>query len=381
MLAVAVSMTLGLTLTGCSLQDDDQSTGTDRSSTPSAQSSVGAVKKQPAGDLIVMTWCDTLHAGYRTQQKFTIDGARIGDPVYFNVVPTDGMTDATRAGCNSSLTGAEMASAFVGGYDMIVTTKTDNGSRHAGTEYSVKTVPDPVGGVPSSNPDNFYDITGIGADSLSTVLDTPGAVGPDGKIYFTRETVGADGADSTYQLMAGDPDTPAKPVRTLKEAGIVFFPPNATKPFINSDSNASGRGCYVKGGAYGFDGSAQGLYFGTQDQLTADKGKLYAVTGASDMLNPFHVYNERHLLASTQEALYDVTISGDTAKAIPIVSAPAHYIGDAKLVGDNIVYLVSDDKGVVSLYVSPVSGGTEKSIYQFPSGTTGHVNILGTSAS
>lgn len=378
MFAATASVALCLALAGCSSQDDGRQTGA--SNTSSTQSSTQAPKKQPASKkLVVVTWCDTLHPGYRTQQKFTVDGARVGDPAYFNVVPADGMTDATRAGCNSALTGAEMGSAFMGGYDTIITTKTENGSRHAGLEYSVKTVPEPVNGVPSSKPDNFFDITGISADSLGTVLDTPGAIGPDGKVYFTRETVGADGADSTYQLMAGDPNTPAKPVRTLKEAGNVFFPPNATKPFINTDGNTSGRGYYVKGGAYGFDSDTGRLYFGTQDTLEAGSGKPYTVTGTDDMLNPFYVYDQHHLLASTQEGLYDVRISGGTAKASLIVSAPGHYIGDALLIGDDIVYLVSDDKGDISLYVSPLSGGAEERIYQFPSGTTGHVNILGMS--
>jgi hypothetical protein len=370
-----------IVLAGCSSQDDDSGKQADpKVSASSARPSVSASKKRPADKLIVITWCETINAGYRTQQKFTIDGARAGEPAYFNVVPADGLTDATRVGCNSSLTGAEMASAFMGGYDTIVTTKTENGSRHAGLTYSIDTVPEPVNGVPSSVPDNFHDITGIAADSLGTVLDTPGAVGPNKKIYFTRETVGADGADSTYQLMAGDPNTPAKPIRTLKEDGNVFFPPNATKPFIDSDGNGSGRGCYVKGGAYGFEGTTQGLHFGTQDQLTADKGKLYPVTDVDDTLDPFYVYDQHHLLASTQEGIYNVVISGDTVKATSIVSAPGHYIGDALLFGDNIVYLVSDDKGEVSLYVSPLNSGTEKRVYQFPSGTTGHVNILGMSS-
>ncbi|MFJ8196957.1 hypothetical protein [Streptomyces sp. NPDC096152] len=232
------------------------------STTPSASASK---RRQSEQQLVVITWCDTLNAGYRAQQKFTLDGSRVGSPVYFNVTPVDAMTSATQAGCMHSLSGAELRSVFTADYDTIVTTKTDNGSRHAGFEYSVSSVPETSdGGAADPTPNNFFDLTGIPADSLMKVLDTPGAVGPDKKVYFTREVDGETGSDATFQLMAADPNTPAKPVRALEEGGTVFFPPNATKPSISTTGDVSGHAVYVKGGAYGFEGTQDGLNFGTQ---------------------------------------------------------------------------------------------------------------------
>ncbi|MFJ8196956.1 hypothetical protein [Streptomyces sp. NPDC096152] len=93
---------------------------------------------------------------------------------------------------------------------------------------------------------------------------------------------------------------------------------------------------------------------------------------------PFHVYDGHHLLASTQEALYDLALSGHKIAAKKILSAPGHYLGDALLVGSTIMFVAGDDKGEQSLYTLPVTGGTEKRVYQFPANTTAGVNILGT---
>ncbi|MFG3149079.1 hypothetical protein [Streptomyces sp. NPDC048243] len=379
---VAAALVGGLALaTACSSNQTDSSNKDQRPS--SARPSAQAQQTQPREQLIAITWCDTLHAGYRTQQKFALDGSRSGSPVYFNVTPVDATANATQAGCNNNLSGAELRSAFTADYDTIVTTKTDNGSRHAGFESSVSSVPETgEGGAPDPTPDNFYDLTGISADSLQEVLDTPGAVASDKKVYFTRETDGESGSDPTYQLMVADPDTPATPVRSIKEIGNVFFPPNATKPFVNTGHTSSGANAfYAKGGAYGFEGADGGLKFGSQPELEADKGTLYKVPDAGDILRLFHVYDRRHVLASTQEAIFDLTLSGSKVKAKKILTAPGHYLGDALLVGDTIIFIAGDDKGESSLYTVPTAGGSERRVYQFPAGTTAAVNILGTANS
>ncbi|MGW1070832.1 hypothetical protein ACWD4F_40850 [Streptomyces aureus] len=376
---VAAALASGLALaTACSSNHGDSS-DKDRwpsGASPSAQNSAEA---QPKKELVAVTWCDTLHPGYRTQQKFALDGSRFGSPVYFNVTPVDAVTNVTQAGCTSNLSGAELRSAFTVDYDTIVTTKTDNGSRHVGFEGSVNSVPETgEGGVPDPTPNNFYDLTGIAADSLQRVLDTPGAVTPDKKVYFTRETDGESGSEPAYQLMVADPNTPAKAVRSIKEDGNVFFPPNATKPFVNTGDTFSGAGAfYVEGGAYGFEGSDGGLKFGSQPDLEAGKGILYKTPDISDTLHPFYVYDRHHVLASTQEVIFDLTVSANNVTAKKILTAPGHYVGDALLVGDTIIFIAGDDKGESSVYTVPATGGTERRVYQFPAGTTGAVNILG----
>jgi hypothetical protein len=341
---------------------------------------------QTAQQLVAVTWCNQQNTGYRTVQKFDLNGTPVGKPAYFNVAPT-GRTEmgATEAGCSSGIDGSEMSSSFVVGsnFDTIVTTKAfDSGSIHEGTEYSVKGVPAITddSGAPDPTPNNFYDVTGLRPDSATKVIDLPGAMSPSGEIYFVRVETQVGGNAQVYVLMKGDVNTPAKPVRQVVDPGAVFFGQGSTEPYIASGSNMAGRGVYVKGGTYGFEGTSGALNFGTQQQLSTGNGTSYKVTGVNDtdILHPFQVYDKQHLLASTQEGIYDVTITGDKATAKKLFDATGNYIGDAQLVGDKIMFVMNTDSGDSALYTVSVTGDAWKKVHSFPHDSTGGVNILGT---
>jgi hypothetical protein len=384
---IVITGSLVLGSAACSSQSHHDNGSKSTVNAPQLHTPQHAQGTQTTQQLVAVTWCDPhpQKAGYRTVQKFDLNGTPVGKPAYFNVALTEvTATGATEASCSSGINGAEMSSAFVGdSYDAIVTTKVYGSNNvHEGFEYSVSSVPAITNGssTPDPTPNNFYDITGLSPDSATKVIDLPGAMSPSRKVYFVRVETQVGSDTQVYVLMKGDANTPAKPIRQVVDPGAVFFAQNDAVPYIASDDNTAGRGVYIKGGTYGFEGTSGALNFGTQQQLSTGNGTSYKVTGIgdTDILHPFHVYNKQHLLASTQEGIYDVTISGNKATAKKLFDATGNYIGDAQLVGNTIMFNVNTDAGDNALYTVSVTGDTWKKVHSFPHGSTGDVNILGT---